>query len=79
MDTRNSDMAVTFLILAGLVLLLAKKLTMKAIVALLVLMAIALMLPQAGVILAVPVLLLVVFINIDSTVQSFTTMGATKK
>ena len=79
MDTRNSDMAVTFLILAGLVLLLAKKLTMKAIVALLVLMAIALMLPQAGVILAVPVLLLVVVINIDSTVQSFTTMGATKK
>ena len=79
MNTRDSDIAVTCLILAGVVLLLAKKLTMKTIVALLVLLAIALILPQAGVILAVPVLILVAFINIDSTVQSFTTMGATKK
>jgi hypothetical protein len=79
MNTRDSDIAVTCLILAGVVLMLAKKLTMKTIVALLVLLAIALMLPQAGVILAVPVLILVAFINIDSTVQSFTTMGATKK
>ena len=79
MNTKNSDVAVTCLILAGIVLLLAKKLTMKTIVALLVLLAVALMLPQAGVILAVPVLILVAFINIDSTVQSFTTMGATKK
>jgi len=79
MNTRDSDIAVTCLILAGVVLLLAKKLTTKTIVALLVLLAIALMLPQAGVILAVPVLILVAFINIDSTVQSFTTMGATKK
>ena len=79
MNTRDSDIAVTCLILAGVVLLLAKKLTTKTIVALLVLLAIALILPQAGVILAVPVLILVAFINIDSTVQSFTTMGATKK
>lgn len=60
-------------------MLLAKKLTMKTIVALLVLLAIALMLPQAGVIIAVPVLILVAFINIDSTVSSFTSMGTAKK
>jgi uncharacterized membrane protein (DUF441 family) len=79
MNTRDSDIAVTCLILAGVVLLLAKKLTMKTIVALLVLLAIALMLPQAGVIIAVPVLILVAFINIDSTVSSFTSMGTAKK